>query len=302
MPTLVVLAAGMGSRYGGLKQLDAVDDRGQCILEYSVYDALLCGFDRLVFVIRRDFAAQMEQSFGRRFSRKAPVSYVFQELSALPTGFYAPEERTKPWGTGHAVMVCENVVNEPFCVVNADDFYGRAAYARMAEFLKGSAGGSGRYAMVGFLLENTLSENGPVSRGVCEVSPEGFLASVTERTKIERLPQLGVCYKNADGSLHPLSGQNQVSLNFWGFSPDFFAELKTQFREFLTERQDDLSAEFFLPSAVDRMIRDGRARVAVLESPDRWVGVTYREDRDEVSRHLAALIDRGDYPERLFWG
>ena len=300
MPTLVILAAGMGSRYGGLKQLDAVDDRGQTILEYSVYDALKAGFDKLVFVIRKDFAGRMEEVFGARFKKRAPVSYVFQELDAVPEGFSVPPERKKPWGTGHAVMVCEKAVNEPFCVVNADDFYGAAAYGLMAGFLKGKENSSGNYSMVGFLLENTLSENGPVSRGVCEVSGGGNLVSVTERTKIERLKDNGIFYKDAQNALHPLPGKARVSLNFWGFTPEFFGDLNTQFKDFLEEEGDDPKAEFFLPSAVDLMIREGRARVTVLESRDRWVGVTYQEDRNEVRSHIDSLVKRGEYPQSLF--
>lgn len=300
MPALVILAAGMGSRYGGLKQLDAVDDRGQTILEYSVYDALKAGFDKLVFVIRRDFADRMDDVFGARFKKRSPVSYVFQEIDALPPGFSVPPARAKPWGTGHAVMVCADAVKEPFCVVNADDFYGNAAYEAMAGFLKDKSGSSGHYSMVGFLLENTLSENGPVSRGVCEVSSGGGLISVTERTNIERLKDGGIFYKDAGNALHPLSGKARVSLNFWGFTPDFFNDLETQFAGFLEDEADDPKAEFFLPSAVDLMIREGRARVTVLESRDRWVGVTYRQDKDEVCRHIEALVSRGAYPKRLF--
>jgi len=296
MPTLVILAAGMGSRYGGLKQLDALGPGGHTILDYSVYDALNAGFDELVFVIRKS----MEEDFSALVKRygRAQVKLVYQELDLLPPGFSVPEGREKPWGTGHAVWACREAVNQPFCVINADDFYGREAFRVMAEFLRQEDPQKARYSMVGFSLEKTLSDHGAVSRGVCEVGPEGDLVSVTERTRIMRRGNAIVCRDEEGGEL---PGSVPVSMNFWGFTPTVFAGLEARFVEFLRGAPGPKD-EFFLPTAVDDMISRGQATVKVLRSREKWVGVTYREDRETAAARLSELTRRGAYPKRLWDG
>lgn len=296
MPALVVLAAGMGSRYKGVKQLDPVGKNGETLLDYSVYDALLCGFDKLVFVIRKDLMETFSRLILPRYQDRVETACVFQEMDLLPPGA-APgtgAERSKPWGTGHAVWACKDEVDTPFCVVNADDFYGRNAYKAMADFLNKT--GPGHFSMVGFLLAKTLSGHGAVSRGVCRVDEKGGLVSVTEKTGIRLDPKGESINDDRDEILAP---DAPVSLNFWGFTPDIFDGLGGLFADFLEKRGAEPKAEFFLPDAVDAMVKDGRARVTVLKSSDRWVGMTFREDRDMVCEHLAGLTARGDYPERL---
>ena len=299
--TLVILAAGVGSRYGGLKQLDAVGPHNQSILDYSIYDALRAGFTQIVFVIRREIEAPCREFIEERYAQKVPCKLVFQELDALPEGFAVPEGRAKPWGTGHAVLVCKDVVDTPFCVINADDFYGRAAYTEMASFLKSKPGSGdvGRFAMVAFALRNTLSEHGTVSRGVCKVDEDNNLISVTECTGI-RSTENGVIHETVDGSPASLRGDEPVSLNFWGFTPGFFEHLDDQFKEFVKSGATDLKTEFYLPSAVDRLIQENRARVLVLASSERWVGVTYKDDKALVTEYIQSLTDKGLYPEKLW--
>ncbi len=297
MPTLVILAAGVGSRYGGLKQLDPIGPGGQSILEYSVYDALRAGFDDLVFVVRRDMEKDCRE-LAARFTGPAPARMVFQELSLLPNGFTVPEGRTKPWGTGHAVWACKEAVDRPFCVINADDFYGREAFAVMADFLNRVDPCEPCFAMVGFPLENTLSAHGAVSRGICRVSSDGLLESVTERTAIERSGG-SIRFRDGEG-WGDLTGREPVSLNFWGFTPCLFPWLEKEFTRFMAERREEPSAEFFLPTVVDRMVAQGKARVRVLSSPDQWVGVTFRQDRDLAAARLAELTANGDYPRKLW--
>ncbi len=299
--TLVILAAGVGSRYGGLKQLDAVGPHNQSILDYSVYDALLAGFDRIVFVIRRDIEEPCREFISQRYEQRVPCELVFQELDALPSGFSVPSGRAKPWGTGHAVLVCQDVVDDPFCVINADDFYGRSAFMEMASFLKTAHTNADkqRYAMVAFALKNTLSEHGTVSRGVCQVDANNNLVSVTERTGIQDTGR-GVFYEDENNSPAPLSEEAPVSLNFWGFTPGFFPHLDKQFQEFMQSDGMDEKTEFYLPSAVDRLIREEMATVSVLESTERWVGVTYKDDKAHVMGHIQGLVDQGIYPEKLW--
>ncbi|MBU2488260.1 MAG: nucleotidyltransferase [Proteobacteria bacterium] len=297
MPTLVILAAGLGARYGGLKQLDPIGPGDQSILEYSVYDALRSGFDDLVFVIRRDMEKDCRE-LARRFPEKGPVRLVFQELDLLPAGISVPAGRTKPWGTGHAVWACHEAVARPFCVINADDFYGREAFSVMADFLGQVDPGESRFAMVGFSLENTLSEHGAVSRGICRVSLDGFLVSVTERTSIERAGA-SIRFQDGDGWGN-LTGGEPVSLNFWGFTPSLFPRLEQEFALFMAQRGRDAAAEFFLPTVVDKMVAQGQATVRVLDSPDQWVGVTFRQDRDRAKARLEELTASGDYPRELW--
>lgn len=289
--TLVVLAAGMGSRYGGLKQIDPVGPAGETVLDYAVFDALRAGFTRVVFVIRRDFEALFREKVGARYTGRVAVDYVYQSIDALPPGFTPPAGREKPWGTGHAVWCTRDAVRDNFAVINADDFYGRDSFAQLAAFLGARPTGSGEFAIVGFRLANTLSEHGAVARGVCSSAPDGTLASVVERTGIAA----------ADvGPGKRYSGEEIVSMNCWGFTPALFGGLERQFREFLAARASDPKAEFYLPGAVSDMIGRGEARVGVLPTDSTWFGVTYREDKPRVEAAIAALVRAGKYPEKLF--
>jgi dTDP-glucose pyrophosphorylase len=297
-PTLLVLAAGIGSRYGGLKQIDPVGPRGETIIDYSVYDAMRAGFGRLVFVIRRDIERPFKETIGRRFEEKLPVEYVFQELSKLPGGFTAPPSRSKPWGTGHAILMGREVIGEPFAVINADDFYGMNSFRILGEHLSQP---QPDYAMVGFKLRNTLSEHGSVARGVGEAGPDGFLKSVVELTRIEQR-EGRILHTNSEGHAHELTGEEVVSLNMWGFTPSLFQHLENGMLDFLRTRAGDDKAEFFIPFAVNALMQEGKERVKVLRTPDSWFGVTYREDRPRVVASVRDLIARGDYPEILSGG
>ena len=294
-PTLLVLAAGMGSRYGGLKQIDAVGPAGETIIDYSIYDALRAGFGKLVFVIRRDIEAQFREVVGARFEKRIPVEYVYQELNALAGGFSVPPGRTKPWGTTHAILMAADAIREPFAAINADDFYGRQAYQLMARHL---SSGSPDYAMVGFVLRNTLSDFGSVSRGVCRVNGNDQLKSVVEMTKIERD---GNAARNKEGGGQDtsLTGDEVVSMNFWGFTPAVFGQLRESFMAFLKQSGGELKSECYIPSTVAELTSSGRGTVKVLRTPDSWFGVTYREDRPRVVESIRQLITRGDYPEKL---
>ncbi len=295
-PTLLVLAAGMGSRYGGLKQIDPVGPNGETIIDYSVYDAVRAGFGKLVFVIRRDIEAQFREVIGARFEQRLPVEYVFQELTTLPGGFSVPAGRAKPWGTTHAILMAEAAVREPFAAINADDFYGADCYRSLAAHL---ASGSPDYAMVGFVLRNTLSDFGSVARGVCQTDATGHLTAITELTKIERD---GAAAKNTDlsGQIARLTGNEAVSMNFWGFTPAVFPQLREVFAQFLRENAQDQKAECYIPNTVGALINAGQARVKVLSTTASWFGVTYREDRPRVIESIRQLIARGDYPEKLW--
>lgn len=294
--TLVILAAGMGSRYGGLKQLDPIGPGSETLMDYSVYDALRAGFSKLVFVIRRDMEAQFKSTIGQKFERRVQVQYAYQELEHLPAGFSVPAGRAKPWGTGHGVLAAAEVVQEAFAVINADDFYGATSFRTLGAHLRS---GSADYAMVGFVLRNTLSEFGSVARGVCRVDPEGFLENVTEMTHIEKDGERAR-HTDAAGQAHRLSGDEIVSLNMWGFLPSLFPRLEEEFSEFLRHHGHEPKAEFYIPSAVNKMLETGQARVKVLRTPDHWFGITYRQDRDSVLAGLNKLITRGEYPARLW--
>jgi UTP-glucose-1-phosphate uridylyltransferase len=295
-PTLLVLAAGIGSRYGGLKQIGPIGPGGESIIDYSVFDALRAGFGKLVFVIRRDIERPFKEFIGSRFERRVAVEYVYQELNNLPLGFSVPASRKKPWGTGHAVLMGSEVIREPFAAINADDFYGMNSFQLLGRHL---ASGTSDYAMVGFVLRNTLSEFGSVSRGVCKTSADGCLESVVELTRIERD---GGAAKHADGAgqVHPLTGEEVVSLNLWGFTPSIFEHLRRELVSFLKQHGQDEKAEFFIPTVVNTLVSRGEARLRVLRTPDSWFGVTYREDRPRVTQSVRELIRRGDYPERLW--
>jgi dTDP-glucose pyrophosphorylase len=293
--TLLILAAGMGSRYGGLKQMDPVGPGGETIIDYSVYDAMRAGFDRLVFVIRRDIEKDFREIVGNRFEGKIEVDYIFQELDFLPAGFAPPSNRKKPWGTGHAIYTAAKVISEPFAVINADDFYGRDSFQSLAAELEPD---NPHYAMTGFILRNTLSEFGGVARGICRMA-DGFLQQVTETTGIEKRGQGAAC-KNGTEEMHALSGDEIVSMNMWGFNPTIFDFLNGQFADFLAAKSQDEKAEFYIPSAVNTLISDGKKRVKVSTTHSAWLGVTYREDRPLVAEGIRGLVRRGDYPERLW--
>jgi NDP-sugar pyrophosphorylase family protein len=295
-PALLVLAAGMGNRYGGLKQIDPVGPGGETIIDYSIYDALRAGFGKVVFVIRKDIEQAFKQAVGARFERLIGVEYVFQELDKLPLGFSVPAGRTRPWGTLHAVLMAADAISEPFAVVNADDFYGSEGYRALAQHLQR---GTADYAMVGFVLRNTLSDFGAVSRGVCRVDEDDLLQGVVELTNIERN---GVHARNTDstGRVTRLSGDEVVSMNMWGFTPQVFGQLREHFQKFLNLDGSNVRSESYLPNTVNELISAGQARVKVLRTNDSWVGVTYREDHPRVVQAIRRLIDRGNYPSRLW--
>ncbi len=303
-PALLIMAAGMGSRYGGLKQIDTVDDEGNKIVDFSIYDAWRVGFGKVVFVIKKENEADFRKAIGERVEKHIDVAYAFQDLHDIPEGYKVPEGRIKPWGTAQAVLSAAGVLQEPFAVINADDFYGREAFVKIHDFLKEQGErDENEYAMVGFLLKNTLTENGYVSRGICSADENGFLQGVTERTRIEKDGERAK-YSLDDGKTWlPLTGDEIVSMNIWGFSLSFMDELKSAFERFIGELggdSDPLKAECYLPSVVDGMIKEGRARVRMLSSADRWFGVTYKEDKENVRRSVEELKKKGVYPERLW--
>ena len=299
-PTLLILAAGMGSRYGGLKQLDPMGPNGETVLDYSVFDALRGGFGKVVFVIRREFEDDFKTKVGSRFDKHIPVEYAFQDLHDLPKPFTCPEGRVKPWGTTHAVLAAGQLIKEPFAMINADDFYGHDAFAKLAANLQTLAPGGGKtqYSMVGFKLSNTLSDNGSVARGVC-TSKGGRLASVTEMTKIVKTATRA---RNEEDPAHPveLTGNELVSMNFFGFTPDLFPQLREAFVDFLKASGNDPKSECYIPKCVDVLIKDGKAEVEVLETTSSWFGITYPEDKAVVVASIKKLSDAGEYPAPLW--
>ena len=297
-PTLYVLAAGMGSRYGGLKQLDGVGPNGETIMDYSIFDAVNAGFGKVVFVIRKSFEKDFSEKIVQKYKEKIPVELVFQELDALPAGFSVPEGREKPWGTNHAVMMGKSVINEPFAVINADDFYGRESFQVLADFLSGLKNSENEYCMVGYRVGNTLSESGTVARGVCETNAQSNLTGVVERTQVKRIDGQ-VCYNENDNWI-AIDENAPVSMNMWGFTPDYFNYSDDFFAEFLTQNSDNLKAEYFIPMVVNRLIVNNIATVKVLDTPSKWFGVTYAEDRPEVVDKLKKLADEGVYPSPLW--
>lgn len=298
-PTLFVLAAGMGSRYGGLKQLDGLGPNGETIMDYSIYDAIRAGFGKVVFVIRRVFEADFREKIVSKYADRIPVEIVFQELDNLPAGFKVPEGREKPWGTNHAVLMGKDVINEPFAVINADDYYGRESFQVLADYLKSIEGTEGKYAMVGYRVSNTLSESGSVARGVCETNEQGFLTKVTERTKILREEDGVIRFIEEDGKT-ALDENTPVSMNMWAFTPDYFRYSEQCFVEFLKEHGNELKSESYIPSLVDELIHSGKATCRVLDTPSRWFGVTYATDRPQVVEKFAQLVKDGVYPSPLF--
>ena len=297
-PTLVVMAAGMGSRYGGLKQIDPIGPTGEFVIDYSVFDALRAGFGKVVFVIRRDIEQAFKEAVEPHFRGRLPVDYAFQALDAIPAGFTVPEGRSKPWGTGQAILACRDVVHEPFGVINADDFYGRASFEVLAQGLNRRALTDTDYILIGFGVANTLSEHGAVSRGVCEVDSRNRLTKIVERVKIER--RGGPIQVEIDGAWHNLPENTPVSMNMWGFTPALFEDIDREFRTFLQTQVTNPKSESYIPATVDSLIQQGRASVEVLDSPDAWLGMTYPEDKPTVGAGIRKLIAAGQYPERLW--
>jgi UTP-glucose-1-phosphate uridylyltransferase len=296
-PTLVLLAAGMGSRYGGLKQLDEVGPNGEAIIDYSLYDAIRAGFGKVVFIIRKDFADEFKSRFDKKLEGKIDVEYVFQELDDIPSPYSIPEGRQKPWGTGHAIRSARNAVNSPFAAINADDFYGFEAYNVMSDFLKNEANDS-TYSMVGYKLSNTLSDNGSVSRGLCITDKNNNLNDIDELTKISK-ETTGIVYEK-NGHIEHLQGNETVSMNFWGFHPSLFEHLEKGFKDFLEKEGNELKSEFFIPMHVDDLIKAKKVKVKVLTSDAQWFGVTYKEDKPDVINNIKKLIAEGKYPEKLW--
>lgn len=294
-PTLVIMAAGMGSRYGGLKQMDPVGPNGETLLEYSIHDAIAAGFGKVVFVIRTDFETEFKEQVGSRFADKIDVQYAFQSLDALPEGYSVPEGRTKPWGTGQAVLACKGLVDEPFCVQNADDFYGASAYKTIAEGFGQLA--DGESCMVGYLLKNTLSPHGSVSRGVC-ATDGGYLTEVVERTHIET-NEAGQVQFVENGVATNMTGEELVSMNFWGFAPEMLNTLEEKFIAFLKEKGGEMKTEWYIPNIVTDMMESGETCVKMLSCDSQWFGVTYPEDRPAVVAALQAMHDAGEYPSKL---
>ncbi len=298
-PTLFVLAAGMGSRYGGLKQLDGVGPSGETIMDYSIFDALRGGFGKVVFVIRKDFEPDFREKILCKYENHIPVELVFQAIDNLPEGFTAPEDRKKPWGTNHAVLMGKDVISEPFAVINADDYYGRDSFAVLAKQLMSVEGTEGNYSMVGYRVGNTLSESGSVARGVCATNEERMLTDVVERTAIERVDG-AISFTDENGAVQTLEENTPVSMNMWGFTPDYFAYSERIFKEFLAEEIGNPKSEFYIPTAINKLINSGEATVKVLDTTSKWFGVTYAEDRPSVVAKLQALVDAGEYPSPLF--
>lgn len=301
-PTLLLLAAGMGSRYGGLKQLDGLGPNGETIMDYSIYDAIKAGFGKLVFVIRKDFEDDFKEKVLSKYQGHIPAEICFQSIDNLPVGFTVPKGRQKPWGTNHAVMMAKELIHEPFCVINCDDFYNRDAFMVMGKFLSElPEGAKNDYAMVGFRVGNTLSENGTVARGICSKNKNGHLTSVVERTEIMRVNGL-VCYKDEKGEWVAVDDNTPVSMNMWGFTPDYFEYSDAYFKEFLSnpKNMENLKAEFFIPLMVNKLINEETATVKVLDTTSKWFGVTYAADREATVNRIQQLIKEGIYPQKLF--
>ncbi len=301
--TLVIMAAGMGSRFGGgIKQLEPLGPEGQTLMEYSIYDAMKAGFNKVVFITRRELLDRFNDSVIKALGGAVDTEFVFQEIDDLPEGYTVDPERSKPWGTGQAILACKDVVNEPFLVINADDYYGQKAFGAIHDHLVKGEGASGKYdfCMAGFVLGNTLSDNGSVTRGVCVVDDKGCLQGVNETGDIVKT-ETGAGTEAEDGTVTPLDDKSQVSMNMWGFTPEIFGELEKRFIEFLDDPDlNPKKGEYLIPTVVDQLIKEGKAEVKVLDTPDKWFGVTYQADRDLVKAALKKLVDEGCYPEKLF--
>ncbi len=302
-PTLLLLAAGMGSRYGGLKQLDGLGPNGETIMDYSIYDAIQAGFGKIVWVIRKDFEQDFREKILSKYEGHIPCEIVFQSLDKIPEGYSVPEGRTKPWGTNHAVMMAKDVIKEPFCVINCDDFYNRDCFKVIGKFLSELPEGSnGKYAMVGFRVANTLSDNGSVSRGVCAKDANEHLTSCVERTEIERQADGKVAYKDEKGEWVSIPDNTPVSMNVWGFTPEYFDYSEKLFKEFLDQpaTKANPKAEYLIPWVVDKLIKSGKATCQVLDTTSKWFGVTYSADRPGTVERIQKLVDEGIYPNKLF--
>ena len=298
-PTLLILAAGIGSRYGGLKQLDPIGPSGETIVDYSIYDALQSGFGKVVFIIKQEIEKDFREVFYEKLKSHVAVDYVMQEIWKVPEGIKVPDGRRKPWGTGHAILMADGTIDGPFAVINSDDFYGRGAYQTLAEYYQGwSPSRENDYCMVGYRVANTLSEFGAVSRGVCQTDANGFLLDVVERTRIAR-GEKGICFSEK-GQEFPLADDTTVSMNFWGFTPSFFGFLRTGFDDFIRQNVNELKSEYYIPTEVNHLIREKRATVRVLPCVEKWFGMTYHEDREQVVKNIRSLIKNGVYPENLW--
>lgn len=298
-PTLLILAAGIGSRYGGLKQLDPIGPSGETIVDYSIYDALQSGFGKVVFIIKEEIEKDFREVFYEKLKSHVAVDYVMQEIWKVPEGVKVPDGRRKPWGTGHAILMADGTIDGPFAVINSDDFYGRGAYQTLAEYYQGwSSSRENDYCMVGYRVANTLSEFGAVSRGVCQTDANGFLLDVVERTQIAR-GEKGICFSEK-GQEFPLADDTTVSMNFWGFTPSFFGFLRTGFDDFIRKNVNELKSEYYIPTEVNHLIRERRATVRVLPCVEKWFGMTYHEDREQVVKNIRSLIKNGVYPENLW--
>lgn len=302
-PILIIMAAGMGSRYGGLKQIDPVDDDGHIIMDFSIYDAVKAGFEKVIFIIKKEIEQDFREKIGNRLEKRIQVEYVYQDIANLPAGFEVPEGRVKPWGTAHAVLSSLPVVDSPFAVINADDYYGQKAFQMIYDFLASHEDTDKyQYTMVGYLLKNTLTENGHVARGICETDEDSKLTAITERTRIERRED-GTAYTEDDGQTWTyLPEDTVVSMNMWGFTKSMMAEIQNRFADFLRENlpKNPLKCEYFLPFVVDELIQEKKAEVTVLKSRDRWYGVTYKEDKPTVVKAIQSLKDQGVYPQKLW--
>jgi choline kinase len=302
-PALIVMAAGIGSRYGGLKQMDPIGPHGEIIIDYSVYDALNVGFGKVIFVIKEDFEEAFRERVGKAIEEQCETAYVFQRIEDIPQGFHVPPNRQKPWGTGHATLVCKNVVHSSFAVINADDFYGRSSFQVLCDYLKSAQDHACvyDYCMIGYALENTLTEHGYVARGVCTVNQDGYLVEIHERTRVEKWGD-SVRYTEDGEDWIEMPKGSIVSMNMWGFTPSLFSELEVRFSQFLRKNSDSIEkAEFFLPDVVDDLIKEKKASAKVLPTDERWFGVTYQQDKPRVKQAIRDLIRRGVYPENL-WG
>ncbi|MDR1197885.1 MAG: nucleotidyltransferase [Prevotellaceae bacterium] len=297
-PSLLILAAGMGNRYGGLKQLDEVGPNGETVMDYSVFDAKRADFQKIVFVIRKDFAAEFEKKILIKYVNQINVDYVFQDINDVPEGCRFDTKREKPWGTGHAVMVAEKAINTPFAVINADDFYGYDAFCVTSEYLQKEQYSHGKYSMVGYIINNTLSESGFVSRGVCHVGENSILADITERTKIEKRNN-SISYIDHGGTAITIPDNSIVSMNFWGFTTDYFAFSKKLFADFLNKNSNNSDAEFYIPFAVNSLINSRQAEVKVLQTTAKWFGITYPQDKIQTVSNIKRLIENGDYPHKI---
>lgn len=302
-PVLVIMAAGMGSRYGGLKQIDPIDKEGHIIIDFSIFDAIEAGFEEVVFIIKKENEKEFRECIGNRMEKLIKVNYTFQELENLPEGYKVPEGRKKPFGTGHAILCCKDVIDGPFAVINADDYYGKHAYKMIYDYLcRQQDDEKYRYAMVGYVLENTLTDNGHVARGVCEIDENGYLQNINERTRIEK-KENGAAYTEDDGATWvTIPEGSTVSMNLWGFGKSMLTELEKRFVPFLEENMEKnpLKCEYFLPSVVGELLKEGTATVEVMKSLDRWYGVTYREDKEKVMEAIQKLKEEGIYPKHLW--